>query len=365
MFASRIALSFIAVAAERAPALPVVVTGDSRCPQPAEVAARVGRLLPRSPVPGAVAYTAEVRDGGVELAIVLRGAGGSVANERRLPRQYSCDELAAAAAAVIAAWLSDIHPEFARPEPTVRSADPAAPVLESSQPAKAAPSVPARPPPLDATRAPAAAQGPVVATTSGAAAPAVREGTALSLRLDGAAGLAATLGPSGGSPGWAAGALVAAGLRWAPTRLGARLALTAGTARVFPLGMGQLHVTRTSLSVGPTFRLTREEAPLSVDLAAFLVGSRLVTRGSGFPRASAIAGLDGGGGGSVRVGLRRAWSPFLELGASAWPVARAGLERVDGNTRPLPQVEVGLTCGILFTGGAGPVRPAALGPRRQ
>jgi hypothetical protein len=63
------------------------------------------------------------------------------------------------------------------------------------------------------------------------------------------------------------------------------------------------------------------------------------------------------------VGLRRDWSPFLELGATAWPVARVGLEEVDGNTRPLPKVEVGLTFGILFSAARGHVRSAALGPQ--
>jgi hypothetical protein len=363
-------LLLIAVAGGRPTALPVQVKGDGRCPQPAEVAARLGALLPPSPGSSDVGYTAELRDDGPELAIVLRGRDGSVAKERRLPRQYTCDELAAAAAAVIAAWMSDIHPEFAIPEPAPGSAGASAPGLARSAPAPAGlprtpDRAPAPRPPLDAPHAQASPQTTLVAITSVAAAPGVREGVSLSLRLDGAAGLAGTLGPSRGSPGWAAGALVAGGVRWAPTRFGARLALTAGTARVFPLGMGELHVTRTSLSLGPTFRVTGSEAPLAVDLAVLLTGARLVTRGSGFPRATATAGLDGGGGASLRVSLRRDWSPFLELGASAWPVARTGLERVDGNTRPLPQGEVGLTGGVLFTGGGGPVRPAALGPPRE
>jgi hypothetical protein len=129
--------------------------------------------------------------------------------------------------------------------------------------------------------------------------------------------------------------------------------------------MGELHVTRTSLSLGPTFRVTGAEAPLTVDLAVLVTGSRLVTRGSGFPLATASTGLDGGGGASLRAGLRRGWSPFLELGASVWPVRRMAFERVDGNTRPLPRVEVGLTGGIVFTRGGGPVRRAALGPPRE
>jgi hypothetical protein len=362
MLVSRIALLLIAVAGGRPTALPVMVKGGGPCPQPAEVAARLGALLPRLPASSSESYTAELRDGGAELEILLRGPDGSVANERSLPRQYTCDELAAAAAAVIAVWISDIHPEFTMP---LGTAGAPAPERVRSATAPAALDHAPAPPSPDAARAQASPRAAVVAATAIVSAPAVRQATPWSLQLDGAAGLAGTLGPSRGSPGWAAGALIAIDVRWAPTRVGARVALAAQTPRVFPLGIGELHVARTSLSLGPTFRMTGAAEPFTVDLAVLLTGSRLVTRGSGFPRATASTGLDGGYGASLRVGLRRSWSPFLELGATDWPVARMGFERVEGNTRPLPQVEVGLTGGIVFTGGGGPVRPADLGPPRE
>jgi hypothetical protein len=335
MPASSVALLLIAVAGTDPSELPVVVTGGSRCPQAAEVTARLGALLPPSRPGNAPRDVVALDDQSPELRIVLRGADGSVANERRLPRRYSCDELAAATAAVIAAWLSDIHPEFA---------------LAAARP-------PDRTPPSPVPPAAARAEAPTIAVASAPAA------ASPALHFDGAAGLAGTLGPSQGSPGWAAGVAVAAGVR--ATRLGARLALMAGTPRVFPLGRGELQVSRTSLLLGPTFRLTSADASLTADLGVFVAASRLVLRGNGFPRAGTSAGLDGGGGASLRVGLRREWAPFLELAATVWPVARAGLEQVNGNTRTLPKVEIGLTCGILFSGAGGRVRSAALGPHTE
>src|SRR4051812_1759649 len=241
---STVALLLIAVAGEGPTELPVVVTGDSRCPRPAEVAAQVGALLPRSRPSSAPRDIATLDDQSPELRIVLRGADGSVANERRLPRQYTCDELAAAAAAVIAAWLSDIHPEFA---------------LATARPPDGTPPSPA--PPASAR---AEGAGIAVAPAPAAARP------ASALHFDGAAGVAGQLGPSQGRPGLAAGVLVAASVR--ATRLGGRLALIAGTPRVFPLGMGELQVSRTSLLLGPTFRLTSADASLTADLGVFVAG---------------------------------------------------------------------------------------------
>jgi hypothetical protein len=88
-------------------------------------------------------------------------------------------------------------------------------------------------------------------------------------------------------------------------------------------------------------------------------------RGGGFPQASGATGLDGGAAVSLRLGLRRAWSPFLELGGTVWPVARAALERVDGNRRRLPRLEAGVALGILFAAAGDGVRSTPPGTQRE
>jgi hypothetical protein len=90
----------------------VRVEGATSCPTPGEVAAKLESLLPTAsklPRPD----RAQLADDGGDLLISLEDATGAVLGTRRLPRQFPCDALAAAAAIALAAWESDVHPAFA------------------------------------------------------------------------------------------------------------------------------------------------------------------------------------------------------------------------------------------------------------
>ncbi|MDF3069531.1 MAG: hypothetical protein K0R38_5132 [Polyangiaceae bacterium] len=63
------------------------------------------------------------------LFVELRSADATSIGERLLPVEGSCDELAQAAAVVLSAWLSDVHPDFA---PELPVPQPVAPPLASS-----------------------------------------------------------------------------------------------------------------------------------------------------------------------------------------------------------------------------------------
>ncbi len=85
---------------ERAPA--PVVSGDTRCPRPAEVAAALGRML-TADAPASPTDEAELEEDAGDLVIVVRRPSGEIVGERRLSATLSCAVRAEAAAVAIAA----------------------------------------------------------------------------------------------------------------------------------------------------------------------------------------------------------------------------------------------------------------------
>jgi hypothetical protein len=77
------------------------------------VNARFEELLPASRLvtAGDTAWLTEKDDG--HLWLSLRRADGTLIGERLLDRALGCQDLARAAAVALAAWLSDVHPDFA------------------------------------------------------------------------------------------------------------------------------------------------------------------------------------------------------------------------------------------------------------
>jgi hypothetical protein len=130
-----------------------LVVGET-CPAPVDVDARVRSILHLPPEQElSEAFLVERHESG--LYVELRNADATVIGQRTLPVEGSCDELAQAAAVVLSAWLSDVHPDFAGALPPAPAPEPApvAPVPEPPTPAPqlaAAPPMPApsaRPPP--------------------------------------------------------------------------------------------------------------------------------------------------------------------------------------------------------------------------
>jgi hypothetical protein len=94
------------------------VTGDSTCPAPADVASRLAGLAPAhaaEPAPAPEASTARVivTHDGTALRLELLGPDTNELAARELSADGSCDDLAAAAAVVIAAWEADLDPRLA------------------------------------------------------------------------------------------------------------------------------------------------------------------------------------------------------------------------------------------------------------
>ncbi len=102
--------------------LPVQVESTD-CPSASEVEQVLAGMLPSSQEE-AGRDVARIERVGERLRIELAGADGRGIAERVLEGQGTCTQLAHLAAVVIAAWQSDVHPEFERPQPAVAQAAP-------------------------------------------------------------------------------------------------------------------------------------------------------------------------------------------------------------------------------------------------
>ena len=121
------------------------VTGDATCPAPADVARRLAELLPttaEAPAPEEPPGRVVVARNGLALRLVLLGPNANELATRELPADGTCDDLAAAAAVVVAAWQADLNPDLT---PAVGlPSKPAAPKAAVATPAitRAAPTAP-------------------------------------------------------------------------------------------------------------------------------------------------------------------------------------------------------------------------------
>jgi hypothetical protein len=87
------------------------VVSDSSCPAPPAVGALLREILGLSSGQHVDEVAHVIHEEGL-LLVSLRAKDSRVLGERRLPADGSCEELARAAAVVLASWLTDAHPEF-------------------------------------------------------------------------------------------------------------------------------------------------------------------------------------------------------------------------------------------------------------
>jgi hypothetical protein len=89
------------------------VTGDATCPAPAEVSRQLAELLPAG-ARGDVMAAARVvlTRSASALRLVLIGPNANELATRELKLEGSCDDLAIAAAVVVAAWRADLNPDL-------------------------------------------------------------------------------------------------------------------------------------------------------------------------------------------------------------------------------------------------------------
>ena len=84
-------------------ALSITVEGNTSCPEPSEVAARLAAVAPASRMTGKALLT----ESEGSLRVQLARENGTVVGERLLDARYPCNELADAAALVLASWQGE------------------------------------------------------------------------------------------------------------------------------------------------------------------------------------------------------------------------------------------------------------------
>jgi hypothetical protein len=242
------------------------VQGNSTCPAPEQVAARLHELLPTSSegkLDAAVDRTPDT------VQVTLRSEG-TLVGEGRLPLSATCDELASASAVMIAAWRGQL----------------------------AAPST-----------APALSRK-VVQVRAAAPTETNRRGVGYQLRV----APALFFGDQQAAPGASvSGRLGFLGSSWT-AGLGALVQLPMS----IQVGSGFGEWNRFSFHAGP--RWTSNSGFAQLELAADGAGALLLYRGRGFDSNLRGSAYQLGFGGSATVSYR-AWAlrPLISIGALYWP----------------------------------------------
>ncbi len=276
---------------------PVTVVGDVTCPTPAEVAARLGPLLPGETQSPDLAVLERV---GPVLRISLSSPDGTVQGERRLEATGTCADLAAAAAVVIASFKSAIHAEF---------------VATLPQPSRP-PAVPIGAPPAARTLAVSWAVGAGGAVVVGDAAPV----------------------PAG---------ILLGSLHHDVSGMGLRAAAMLTGEHEAALGAGRLHWSRWPLLLGPQVRLLDRLVSIDGHVQAAVGLLRLLGRGYAVDQAHASMAFGMGTGLGIKL-RRRGLTPLLALDLLYWPGAETAYVESGGAEATLPRWQIAATLGIGF-----------------
>jgi len=287
------------------------------CPAPAEVRERVLAILRLSAEPEpSESFLVERHEAG--LFVELRGADATLIGQRILPNEGSCAELAQAAAVVLGAWLSDVHPDFAGDLPSpLPEAEPAA------EPVREPPPAPVEPP----RRAPPKPKPPP--TTA-------RRSAGVRRQWEISAGLGA--GHAGSKLAWAG--IVRTALL--PEQgMGAALTLLVDTERREQLGEGFVSWRRWPLGLGPTLRLRGAALVADLSLAPALVWVR--ASGANFQPNLSQTGFTWAGMLDVRLASRSKVAAFAALNAQTY-LARSRAF-VGAHEYPLPPLVFSILLG--------------------
>lgn len=270
----------------------VVVGGGARCPSPDEVGRRLGEIM-AAVTDGTDQDRAVLSEIGGALHIELVRPDGGPISQRDLARVGGCGDLASAAAVVIATWEAQLRPQRLRP---VR--------LRADDERRAAP----RSATYDA----------------------------------GASGLASLAG------GQSAPGLLVDGT-WAPSgsSLGLRAAVAAATTRSSSVAVGTVGYWRSSLAVGPRYRLSNRL--VRADLHAALLVGWLHMESNGLTVNRTDSDGELGAEAGIRIGA--AWEeivPWLGFGAQYWPGHDHMIVAINGqpDQHDVPSFDLRLTLGL-------------------
>jgi hypothetical protein len=263
----------------------VRVEGTAQCPSPDEVT----RALASMPGTSQAGYIARLSAADAGLLVELVDEQGRVLRTRTLAGSAPCDELAAAAAVIISAWLGELRPP------------PAAAVPLRRRP---------RPSPV---------------------------------RWEIGAGFVAGLTGTSFAPGGILDAQVAP----RHGRFGGRIALLGAAPRELSLGAGQARYARPMVQLGPDVRF--EPWRMLLDLHAEASLAVLIVEGQGFTTSQRDLDIDVGLGGGARAAIRIGpVAPFLGVSVLGWlrdqQVQVTGL----GERASLPRYELSFLAGVAF-----------------
>jgi len=265
-----------------------LVAGET-CPAPIDVEARVRSILHLSAEQElSEGFVVERHEAG--LYVELRQADTTLIGQRTLPAEGSCDELAQAAAVVLSAWLSNVHPDFAGALPPAPAPAPVAEPVPEPEPTAA-------PPPATPPRVPVAAP-----------APAAPPPPSPPRHFDLALGAGADLVSSGSFA--LAGVLVAGYLP--PRGIGLSGFAAVSWPRQERLGPGTVDWRRWPVGVGPSLRVATSGIAWDVSVGPAL--GWLHFSGSKFQRSSSQDGFEWGGFLDLRVASRGRHSGVFGLG---------------------------------------------------
>lgn len=296
------------------------------CPASVDVETRVRAILHLTAEQTlAESFLVERHESG--LYVELRGVDANVIGQRTVPSAGSCDELAQAAAVVLAAWLTDVHPDFAGalPPPPVEEPKPEEPPAEE-------PPVEKKPEPIAFAGKAAQGDEPVNAT------PAARYVWDFALGL-GADYSASELALAG---------VVGVGLLPEKSGLGLSAFAVATTSRQRALGPGTFDWRRWPLGLGPTLRLSRPAFVL--DASAGPAVAWLHFSGSVFDRNFQPNGAVWGGFLNLRAATGgRHWSAFGALQGQYYPAESRVYASGVQDDWALPQLSLGAFVGARFS----------------
>jgi hypothetical protein len=256
------------------------------------------------------------------LYVELRSADNAVIGQRTLPAEGNCDELAQAAAVVLSAWLSDVHPDFAGALPPATEPAPAlVPVPELAPVA-----VPAPVPVLPARAAPPPPASPL---------PPPR-------RLELALGAGADISEKGIALG---GFLLG---DYASPRRGLGLSAIAGVVwpRQESLGVGFVEWRRWSFGIGLSLRESIDDIRWEVSAGPSVGWLHFV--GSNFDHPSSQDGVDWGAFLNLRASSRGRRAGVFGLGnAQLFPADSGAYARGEGGPWfvRVPSFSLGLAVG--------------------
>jgi hypothetical protein len=298
--------------------LQTLAAGEN-CPALVDVEARVRVILHLAPEQKlSEGFVVERHEAG--LYVELRGADSTLIGERTLPEQGSCDELAQAAAVILSAWLSDVHPDFAGALPDRAEPEPQPEPSAAAPPPKPKPAPPRRPPP------------PPPATSR------TLRGWDLGL------GLGSDL--TGGR--FTVALPLTVGYGSVTSGFGVSAMTIVTPSRQSPLPPGQVSWRRWPLGVGPNLRVGGLR--LAWDFNPGVAVGWLHVAGSNFDHNSPKDGLDFGGYFNVRVSSRgRHWGIFGLADAQFYPGGANVYVTGITPTWTVPGLSLALAVGIDFS----------------